>query len=173
MAIECTKKELASIAGYSYRRLHDLDTSLPANGKLFVKGGGGKYDLAIFVQRWVKYNVDTETADETSLDEVKAIHERVKTRKTELEVAHLEGKLVDVQEVRKLWTTVANTVMQNLLRLPSKIAPQVTMMDNIEIITGIIDAEVRDTLTNIAETPLPEEAAESEEAEEAEDEQEG
>ena len=47
------------------------------------------------------------------------------------------------------------------------------MMDNIEIITGIIDAEVRDTLTNIAETPLPEEAAESEEAEEAEDEQEG
>ena len=125
------------------------------------------------MQRWVKYNVDTETADETSLDEVKAIHERVKTRKTELEVAHLEGKLVDVQEVRKLWTTVANTVMQNLLRLPSKIAPQVTMMDNIEIITGIIDAEVRDTLTNIAETPLPEEAAESEEAEEAEDEQEG
>ena len=97
----------------------------------------------------------------------------MKTRKTELEVAHLEGKLVDVQEVRKLWTTVANTVMQNLLRLPSKIAPQITMMDNIEIITGIIDAEVRDTLTNIAETPLPEEAAESEEAEEAEDEQEG
>lgn len=108
MAIECTKKELASIAGYSYRRLHDIDTSLPANGKLFVKGEGGKYDLAIFVQRWVKYNVDTETADEASLDEVKAIHERVKTRKTELEVAHLEGKLVDVQEVRKLWTTVAN-----------------------------------------------------------------
>ena len=90
MAIECTKKELASIAGYSYRRLHDIDTSLPANGKLFVKGEGGKYDLAIFVQRWVKYNVDTETADETSLDEVKAIHERVKTRKTELEVAHLK-----------------------------------------------------------------------------------
>ncbi len=173
MAVECTKKELASIAGYSYRRLHDIDTGLPANGKLFVKGEGGKYDLAIFVQRWVKYNVDTETADDATLDEVKAIHERVKTRKTELEVQHLEGKLVDVQEVRRLWMTVANTAMQNLLRLPSKIAPQITMMDNIEIIASIIDAEVRETLTNIADTPLPEEAAEREEAEEAEDEQEG
>ncbi len=173
MAVECTKKELASIAGYSYRRLHDIDTGLPANGKLFVKGEGGKYDLAIFVQRWVKYNVDTETADDATLDEVKAIHERVKTRKTELEVQHLEGKLVDVQEVRRLWMTVANTAMQNLLRLPSKIAPQITMMDNIEIIASIIDAEVRETLTNIADTPLPEESAESKEEEEAEDEQEG
>lgn len=174
MAIEYTKKELASIAGYTYRRLYDIDMGLPENGKLFVKGEGGKYDLAIFVQRWVKYNVHTETVDEASLDEVKAIHERVKTRKTELEVAHLEGKLVDVQDVRKLWATIANTVMQNMLRLPSKIAPQVTMMENIEIIAGIIDAEVRDALMNIADTPLPEEAAAGgEETEEAEDEQEG
>lgn len=169
MGLECTKKELASIAGYTYRRLHDIDTALPPNGKLFVKGEGGKYDLALFVQRWVKYNVDSETADDASLDEVKAIHERVKTRKTELEVAHLEGKLVDVFEVRKLWATVANTVMQNMLRLPSKIAPQVTMMGNIDVITGIIDAEVRSTLEHIADTPLPEEAAE-EETEETEQE---
>ena len=161
MSVEFTKKELASIAGYTYRRLHDIDTGLPANGKLFVKGEGGKYDLAIFVQRWVKYNIDVETADDATLDEVKAIHERVKTR-----------KLVDVQEVCKLWTTVASTVTQNLLRLPSKIAPQVTMMDNVEVISSIIDAEVRDILTNIADTPLPQEAM-KESAEETEDEQEG
>lgn len=165
MAIECTKKELASIAGYSYRRLHDIDTGLPQDGKLFVLGEDGKYDLAIFVQRWVKYNVKAETADDASLDEVKAIHERVKTRKTELEVAHLEGKLVDVQDIRKLWMTIANTVMQNLLRLPSKVAPRVTMMENVEVITGIIDAEVRNALNAIADTPLPQNETESEEAE--------
>lgn len=172
MGYEFTKKELASIAGYTYRRLHDIDTALPANGKLFVKGEGGKYDLALFVQRWVKYNIDVETADEATLDEVRAIHERVKTRKTELEVAQLEGRLVDVQEVSKLWATVAATVTQNLLRIPSKVAPQVTMMDNIEVISSIIDAEVRDILTNIADTPLPQEAM-KESAEETEDEQEG
>lgn len=89
----------------------------------------------------------------------------MKTRKTELEVAHLEGKLVDVQDVRKLWMTIANTVMQNLLRLPSKVAPRVTMMENVEVITGIIDAEVRNALNAIADTPLPQNETESEEAE--------
>ena len=158
MSTEGTKKELASIAGYTYRRLYDIDMGLPENGKLFVKGEGGKYDLAIFVQRWVKYNIDAETADEKTLDEVKAIHEKVKTRKTELEVAHLEGKLVDVQEVQKLWANVVHTATQNLLRLPSKIAPQITMMDNVETISAIIDAEVRSTLETLADTPLPEEA---------------
>ncbi len=164
--MELTKKELAQIAGYTYRRLHEIDLGLPPDGKLFVKGEDGKYDLALFVQRWVKYNIDRETQDDKTLDEVKAIHEQVKTRKTELEVARLEGSLVDVQEVRRLWGTVANTVMQNMIRLPSKIAPQVVMMDNIEVIASIIDSEIRDVLVNIAETPLPEEAATEEDTEE-------
>ena len=45
-------------------------------------------------------------------------------------------------------------------------------MDNVEVISSIIDAEVRDILTNIADTPLPQEAM-KESAEETEDEQEG
>lgn len=155
MGIYLTKKELATIAGYTYRRLHDIDMSLPDNGKLFVKGEGGKYDLALFVQRWVQYNVNNETEGDQTLDEVKAKHEIVKTRKTELEVARLEGKLVDVNEIRRLWGGVANTVMQNLLRLPSKVSPRLVMMKDAEIIAGIIDKEIRDTLTQISETPLP------------------
>ena len=155
MGIYLTKKELATVAGYTYRRLHDIDMSLPEDGKLFVKGEGGKYDLAIFVQRWVRYNVDNETGDDQTLDEVKAKHEIVKTRKTELEVARLEGKLVDVQEIRRLWGGVANTVMQNMLRLPSKVSPRLVMMKDVEMIASIMDAEIRDILTQIAETPLP------------------
>ena len=46
--IYLTKKELATIAGYTYRRLHDIDMGLPDGKKLFVKGEGGKYDLALF-----------------------------------------------------------------------------------------------------------------------------
>ncbi len=166
--MEMTKKELASLAGYTYRRLYDIDAALPENGKLFVRGEGGKYDLALFVQRWVKYNVDHETAEEASLDEVKAIHERVKTRKTELEVAQMEGRLVDVQDVKKLWAGVANTVMQNMLHIATKVAPLLTMMSNTEIIAQIIDAEIREALTTIAETPLPEEARTDEDSEEDE-----
>ena len=166
MGIYLTKKELATIAGYTYRRLHDIDMGLPENGKLFVKGEGGKYDLALFVQRWVQYNVDNETGDDQTLDEVKAKHEIVKTRKTELEVARLEGKLVDVYEIRRLWGGVANTVMQNMLRLPSKVSPRLVMMKDVEMIASIIDGEIRDTLTQISETPLPSEETDEEESEE-------
>ena len=171
MGIYLTKKELATIAGYTYRRLHDIDMGLPENGKLFVKGEGGKYDLALFVQRWVQYNVDNETGDDQTLDEVKAKHEIVKTRKTELEVARLEGKLVDVYEIRRLWGGVADTVMQNMLRLPSKVSPRLVMMKDVEMIASIIDGEIRDTLMQISETPLPLEAA-SEETDEEESEEE-
>lgn len=158
--MELTKKELATVAGYTYRRLHDIDRDLPKEKKLFVAGEGGKYDLAIFVQRWVAYNVDCEVEAVDDLDVVKARHEVVKTQKTELEVARMRGQLVDVQDVKRLWGDIANTVMQNLIRLPSKLAPSLKMMDNTEQIAAIIDAEIRGVLNGLADTPLPEYAAE-------------
>jgi phage terminase Nu1 subunit (DNA packaging protein) len=170
MSVEMTKKELATIAGYTYRRIYDIDRDLPPEKKLFVAGEGGKYDLAIFVQRWVEYNVQRDTEDIEDLDAVKARHEAVKIEKTELEVAKMRGQLIDVQDVKRLWGDVANTVMQNMIHLASKVAPMVRMMDNIEQIANIIDTEVRKTLTDIANTPLPGYAAdETEESEEEDD----
>lgn len=162
MAICLTKKELASVAGYTYRRLYDIDRDLPNEDKLFVPGESGKYDLALFVQRWVAYNLGVQQGKDQSLDEVKAIHELVKTRKTELEVARMEGQLVDVQDVRRLWADIANSVMQNLIRIPSKVAPLITMMDNVQAISGILDTEIREALEQVAETPLPDYAANNE-----------
>lgn len=155
MGVSMTKKELATVAGYTYRRLYDIDRDLPPDRKLFVESEGGKYDLAVFVQRWVEYNVNNEAADVDDLDVVKARHEVVKTQKTELEVARLKGQLVDVQDVKKLWGDIAATVTQNIMHLPSKVAPLVRAMDSVEMISGIIDAEIRTILNDIAETPLP------------------
>lgn len=161
-----TKKELATVAGYTYRRLHDIDAGLPKDKKLFVKAEDGGYDLALFVQRWVKYNVDRGTSEEVSLEEAKAIHEQVKIEKTQLEVARMRGELVDVNDVRRLWGNVASTVVQNLMRLPGKIGQQVFMLNNMELVTGIIEKEIRDCLTAISETPLPNDAVQEEQREE-------
>jgi phage terminase Nu1 subunit (DNA packaging protein) len=170
MSISMTKKELANVAGYTYRRLYDIDKDLPDGKKLFEQSEGGKYDLAIFVQRWVEYNVshsaDTDVYD---LEEVKAKHEVIKAEKTQLEVDKMRGQLIDVQDVRRLWGNIANTVMQNMIHLPSKLAPMLQMMDNIELIKDIIDTEIRKILNEIADTPLPDYAAEGE-SEESEDE---
>lgn len=175
MATAMTKKELASIAGYTYRRLYDIDRDLPSDKKLFVESEGGKYDLAIFVQRWVDYNVNNETADVADLDTVKARHEVVKTQKTELEVARMRGQLINVQDVKRLWGDIANTVTQNLIHVPSKVAPLLRMMDNTEVIAEMIGDEIRKALEAVAETPLPTYAAaeddSDEDSEEAEDEE--
>lgn len=152
-----TKKELASVAGYTYRQLYNIDRDLPEGKKLFVPGEGGKYDLTFFVQRWVEYNVAHEMGDmaELDLDLVKAKHEVVKTEKTELEVARMRGQLIDVQDIRQLWGDIANTVMQNMIHLPSKLAPMLLMMDNAELIGNIIDGEIRKVLEALAEIPVP------------------
>lgn len=168
--MEMTKKELANIAGYTYRRLYDIDRDLPPEKKLFVAGEGGKYDLALFVQRWVDYNVHIETDDIEDLDVVKARHEAVKIEKTELEVARMRGALIDVQDVKRLWADIANTVMQNMIHLASKIAPMLRMMDNTEVIANLIDTEVRQVLTDISETPLPSYATDEKEGSEEEEE---
>lgn len=150
-----TKKELATLAGYTYRRLYDIDRDLPQEKKLFVEAESGKYDAALFVQRWVDYNVNTATDRVEDLEVVKARHEAVKIEKTQLEVEKMRGQLIDVQDVKKLWGDVANAIVQNMLHLSSKVAPMIRMMENTEAIAGIIDAEVRALLENTAETPLP------------------
>ena len=166
-----TKKELATLAGYSYRRLHEINQALPESKKLFVPlEGSSKCSVPVFVQRWVAYNVDHNSVDAEDLSVVKAKHEVIKTKKTELQVERMRGQLIDVQDVKRLWATVANTVMQNMLHLPSKMAPMLLMMDNSEQIAGIIEEEVRGILTNIAETPLPEYAFEDEEDNDEEEE---
>lgn len=155
MTKTATKKELATLAGYTYRRLYDIDRDLPEDKRLFVLRGDGKYDVAIFVQHWVEYNVNHENEEKIELEAVKAKHEVIKAEKTQIEVDKLRGQLIDVNDVKYLWASIANTVMQNFMHLPSKVAPQILMMDNIDVISSIIEKEVRKILENIADTPLP------------------
>lgn len=155
-----TKKELANAAGYTYRRLYDIDKELPEGKKLFVEGEKGKCDLAAFVQNWVEYNLANATNGHADLNEVKARHELVKLEKTRLEVERLRGYLVDVCEVRNLWAEIAATVTQNLLRLPGKMAPILESAKDAREIEQELDREVRATLEAIADTPVPRDAAE-------------
>lgn len=157
MNIALTKKELASIAGYSYRRLHDIDMEQPKDKKLFVRSEADdkKYDLAIFVQRWVAYNKQASEEESADLSDIKAQHERVKKEKTEIEVARMKGEFVDVQEVQRLWSNIAAIVRTRFVTLPRKLAPALVMIDNADTIEAIIDRDVRDALTMIANTPLP------------------
>ena len=153
-----SKKELAEIAGYTYRWLYNIDRDLPDDKKLFVpvEEGKQKYDVPKFVQRWVAYNAENSIPEDTDLAAAKTKHEIIKTQKTELEVARMRGQMIDVQDVKKLWGDIANAVVQNLLGLPKKLGPALVMIESAEVISAMIDDEVRQILNDIADTPLPE-----------------
>ncbi|NLV58698.1 MAG: hypothetical protein GXY67_07990 [Clostridiales bacterium] len=173
MSISLTKKELATVAGYTYRRLYDIDRDLPKEQKLFVEGEGGKYDLALFVQRWVAYCVDSQSGTDMDLDEVKAKHEQVKMAKSEIELARMRGEVVAVADVKRVWADIAHAVTQNMMLLPSKVAPVVVGMKSTMLISGVIEEAVREVLNLIADTPLPSQwmgASEDEESEGASEE---
>lgn len=149
-------KDIAELVGMTYRRLKQIDDKLPPDRKLFEKDAvSGLFDLQVFIGRWVDYNVSLEATGNLNLDEVKAEHELVKKRKTELEVARLEGELVSADDVRRLWGDVAGAVRQALIQLPGVLAPMVLGIDSRETVTGIIDGEIRKALQMISETPLP------------------
>lgn len=153
--MELTKKELASIAGYSYRQLHNIDTTLPKNKKLFVKGEGGKYDLALFVQHWVDYRTNATEEEAEELSKVKAQHEKVKKEKTEIEVARMRSEYVPMADVERTWSNIAAILSNRMITLPDKLAPSLVMIESPDAIRETIEREVRDMMNMIANTPMP------------------
>lgn len=161
MNIAFSRKELAEIVGYSYHGLYNIDKALPKDRKLFVEaeGEGRKCDLAIFVQRWIQYKVEYEVGDETTLEDEKARHEKLKADKTEIELGRMKGEYVSITEVEKLWMDVTGIVVNRLVNLPKRLATQLIMIDNADAAEEILERDLRSALDMISNTPLPGESA--------------
>jgi phage terminase Nu1 subunit (DNA packaging protein) len=170
MAVYLTQKELAELVGRTDRQIRNINGIADPDEKLLVKAENGKYDACVFVQRWCEMQVKKMTDGADDLDAVKARHEIVKTEKTQLEVARMRGELLDYRDVRKAWGDIANSVMNALLNIPGQVAPMIRGMESVEMISGILDGEIRRALENIADSPIPsyanEDAQEEEETEE-------
>lgn len=166
-----TKKELATVAGYTYRRLHDIDQMLPKNQKLFVESqdNPGKYDLPLFVQHWVAYNQSIIEEENNSLQDIKAKHEAVKMEKSRIEVAKMKGEFVSINELAPLWTQIAATVSERFNNIPSKLAASLVMIADADIIEEAIEREIRDALSLMHDMPLPDGRSDGQKDDEAEE----
>lgn len=172
MGLALTKKELAALAGYSYRRLHDIDMELPKESKLFVRCDDNekKYDAAIFVQRWVAYNTRVSEEESEELSTIKAKHEAVKMEKTKIEVARMKGEFVSITELAPIWSGIASQVNERFNALPAKLAPSLVMIGDPEIIEEMIEREIKDAQRLMTSMPLPEKNEETGSAEDTDDE---
>jgi hypothetical protein len=58
-------------------------------------------------------------------------------------------------DVTRTWENVAAIVSNRLITLPEKLAPSLVMIDDPDTAEAIIEREVRDMMSMIANTPLP------------------
>lgn len=155
--MEYTQSMLADLAGYSVRRLQQIDKQLPAEEKLFVLKKQGGYDGRIFVENWVKYQLSKELPDDKRLDleQVKAQHELLKMDKTRIEIRERMGELVNASDVLMVWSEIVTAFRNGLLHIGSTLAPRLAGVKKPEIIKTMIEESIRSKLKEIVECKLP------------------
>ena len=145
--------ELAEILGASDRRVSQL-----VGEGITVRVGAGRYDALASVKAYIEFlrkdewegsddikKIELETAKESLM------HNRLKTRKTELTVLQMENKLHPADQVKSIWGAIAVAVKSRLLSMPVKLAPQLLGIDDSAEIQAMISREVHDALGEIAD----------------------
>lgn len=143
--------ELAELVGLSRRRLDQINETLAEDKKLFVRDETKKCDLAIFVRRWTEYKEGlARGAAEITLEEAKTQHELLKIEKTRYEVGRLQAELVPAGDVVALCQEIAVGIRNNLLHLPTALAPTLAPMDDPEEIRDAMEEAIRDELEQLS-----------------------
>ena len=75
----------------------------------------------------------------------------LKKRKTELQILQMEKELLVTKDVIAMWTDFATMVKSKLLNIPTKLAPQLTGVEDTLVIKKAITAEVTEALNEIAD----------------------
>lgn len=165
--MEIGTDDLARCLGITTRWVQRL-----ARDQVLVKVKRGVYDLERSVQGYIEYKLESmeQGQEEKSLDEIRAVHEAWKMRKTQIAVRLMEGKVHRAEDVERLWTQCAAAVRSRLLGIPVKAAPQVAGMEDAGEVQKILQREVAEALNEIASydpadfaDPLPLEDEEEEE----------
>lgn len=142
--------ELSALVGLGSRRVRQIDKELQEledGYPLLVKAEDGRYDAASFVQAWVKYKAGGERTE--SLDKVRAAHEELKLRMTEIKLKQASSELIRVSDVLRVWGDVAGAFKSKLLSLPTKLALRLVHIEDPEEARSILDDEVRGLLEEL------------------------
>jgi len=83
--------------------------------------------------------------------EVQLQHEIAKTIKAQLEAKRLQETLVDIAEVEKTWSAMCTTFRNRMLLLPDKLAPRVSVVEDVRECSNLIFKEVEEALTALSE----------------------
>lgn len=146
--MEVNTKTLAECLGLTRQSLQRL-----TGDGIIVRVRRGVYDLGASVRGYIEYKLTAakDGAASQSLESVKADHELLKMRKTELSVRLMEGKLHRAEDVERVMTQCAATVKSKMLAIPIKVSPEIAGLEDPARIQKILQREVADALNEVAE----------------------
>lgn len=82
--------------------------------------------------------------------DAKTSSEQMRARKLELEVKEKEGRLLDIDDVRKTVTKLVSEVRAALNNLPSKISPVAVSITDVVEMETMLQKEINDTLASLS-----------------------
>lgn len=139
-----TAKELAHICGITVRRVNQLTSE----ESVFKREADGKYDLVKNVAEFYRHKY--QATEETSFREEQALHERAKREKTELQIAVMKNELHSAKDVEHVVGGMLVVFRNRILGIPAKIAPRLRNKNKTSVIRDLLDAELRDALTELS-----------------------
>ena len=149
----CTTAHLAEMYGVSERQIYNQ-----MNNGTAVKIGANKFDCVKSVQNYLskireadELRKQTPKEIEIETEVMKLEHERLKARKTELQVLEMEGKLHYEEDVKALWNNIVVAAKSKLIAIGVKLAPQLRGETDEGIIQEHIDREIYEALKEISE----------------------
>ena len=149
---EVTEKELSEYLGLSDRRIRQLFKQ-----GILIKSQRGKYDLKASVLGYINSLRDKEKNKDEALEKLKIsneaeklTHERLKKRRTELQVLQIEKKLHAQEDVEYFWNTMVQAAKSRITAIPVKLAPQLVGIEDRKEIQSILKMEIGDALNEIS-----------------------
>ena len=149
----CSSKNLAEMYGVSERQIYNH----VENGTA-IKIGANKFDCVKSVSNYIGKLREAEEIRKQTPEEIKNAteyvklgHEKLKSRKTELHVLQLEGKLHYEEDVKALWDNSIIAAKSRLAAIGVKLAPQLKGETDEGVIKEFIDREVYEALKEVSE----------------------
>ena len=149
----CTTAHLSRMLGVTERQIYNL-----MNNGVVVKVGANKLDCIASVANYIAQMKEEEAVRNEKPEKIKSMteavklkHEQMKSRKTELQVLQMEGKLHYEEDVKALWNSSVVAVKSRLTAIGVKLAPQIKGEEDETVIKEHIDREIFDALKEISD----------------------
>lgn len=148
----CNTAHLSQMFGVSERQIYNQIDSGVA-----VKVGANKFDCVQSVANYISKMREEEELRKQNPEKIKSAteavklkHENLKSRKTELQVLQMEGKLHYEEDVKTLWNNSIVAAKSRLTSIGVKLAPQLRGEVDESVIQSHIDREIYEALKELS-----------------------